>query len=166
MATGDAQRSALALALSSTPSLSASAASPVLMGVGESGVAGPAGGGASAAKGGSPFLTSSAAVSASALGSSFSSTTTPTSTTTTASTRHHFGVGLAELLAATGNPALPRVLVFMCEYLLAFAAQHEVTPDEIRRVLASSPAEETVKVLSLSCSSVITETHIARKGTV
>jgi len=130
------------------------------MGVGESGVAGPAGGGASAAKGGSPFLTSSAAVSASALGSSFSSTTT------TASTRHHFGVGLAELLAATGNPALPRVLVFMCEYLLAFAAQHEVTPDEIRRVLASSPAEETVKVLSLSCSSVITETHIARKGTV
>jgi len=160
MATGDAQRSALALALSSTPSLSASAASPVLMGVGESGVAGPAGGGASAAKGGSPFLTSSAAVSASALGSSFSSTTT------TASTRHHFGVGLAELLAATGNPALPRVLVFMCEYLLAFAAQHEVTPDEIRRVLASSPAEETVKVLSLSCSSVITETHIARKGTV
>ena len=160
MATGDAQRSALALALSSTPSLSASAASPVLMGVGESGVAGPAGGGASAAKGGSPFLTSSAAVPASALGSSFSSTTT------TASTRHHFGVGLAELLAATGNPALPRVLVFMCEYLLAFAAQHEVTPDEIRRVLASSPAEETVKVLSLSCSSVITETHIARKGTV
>ena len=31
---------------------------------------------------------------------------------------HYFGVDVAELLSGTGNPTLPRLLVFMCEYIL------------------------------------------------
>ncbi len=32
--------------------------------------------------------------------------------------KHYFGVDVAELLSGTGNPTLPRLLVFLCEYIL------------------------------------------------
>ena len=36
---------------------------------------------------------------------------------------HYFGVEIAELLSGTGNPTLPRLLVYMCEYMLSWSSR-------------------------------------------
>lgn len=50
---------------------------------------------------------------------------------------HYFGVEIAELLSGTGNPTLPRLLVYLCEYLLSWSSRS--TPATILGWVNSNP---------------------------
>jgi len=56
---------------------------------------------------------------------------------------HYFGVEIAELLSGTGNPTLPRLLVYVCEYLLGWSSRSPSTT--ISAWIASSPSKDLVK---------------------
>jgi len=58
--------------------------------------------------------------------------------------RGNFGVSIPELLVGRGAAALPRVLVFMCDYLMQVAPT--MTAAQLYRMITEAPPDDEVKV--------------------
>jgi len=58
--------------------------------------------------------------------------------------RGNFGVSIPELLVGRGAAALPRVLVFMCDYLMQVAPT--MTAAQLYRMVTEAPPDDEVKV--------------------
>jgi hypothetical protein len=58
---------------------------------------------------------------------------------------HHFGVALTELLLGPGHPALPRVLVYMCESVLLACAR--LPAERIHALVTEPPADDDVRAV-------------------